>query len=1442
MDRSARSPVPEFHPLITRWFTRRYGSPTGVQERVWPAAARGEHILMTAPTGSGKTLAAFLWALNRLFTGAWPTGALRILYVSPLKALNNDIQRNLREPLEGIREAFRAAGEESPDIRVMTRSGDTGQYERRSMVLKPPEILITTPESLNLLLSSPAARRIFDTLQLVILDEIHAVASSKRGTHLISAVERLTLLAGEFQRIALSATVKPLETLGAFIGGYRFRRDGRPGMGEQRKVTLIDETGGKKYDIRTVFPEKVEVSVWPSVISSLADTIRANRSTLIFTNSRRTAEKIARLLNEHFGETKVYAHHGSLSRELRNVVEEKMKKGELAGIVATSSLELGIDIGSLDTVVCVQTPFTISGALQRAGRSGHAVGEQSRMTFYPLHGMDILFSAAMTGAVMEGDIEESRVPRNTLDVLAQVILSMTALESWEIDHLYSFLRCCYPWHDLPRSSFDGVLDMLSGRFADTKIHELQSRIILDREAGTVEGRRGNLPLLNSSGGTIPDRGYFQLRLAGSGALIGELDEEFVWERKLKDLFTLGNRTWRITGIDDRSVEVTPVSAREAMTPFWRAEARGRSFLFCRRVLWLLDRWNDESDKEAFFHSLRENDCLDEGAAAELCDLLSRQTSAFGGILPGTNRLVLEYPAESLTEDRKPTVIHTFWGWEVNAPFALALSGAAEQRFGGPVQTYYSDTSVLLEGPAYITPQDLINLLPPERVPELLRKKLEDTGLFGAEFRENASRSLLLPRSTGRKRMPLWLSRLKGKKLFQAVSRYPDFPILLETWRSCLDDTFDLPSLLSRLEALADGSLSTEALTTAGPSPFAAEVFFQRTGEVMYADDRPEGGKPSRLRDDYILDLLGSDKLRPKIPRTVIAAFERRLQRTENLYAPKDEAELLDWLRQRRFLTAGEWNALLEAAERDGGTLKETWRRNLEDRIRRFTFPGSKEALVALPGEAKRLASGKGAFDPGRLMAEWLSWYGPVAPERVSLIFGLKEEEVRNILDGLTEEGEVIQGLLSEDADTSQICSVRSMEILLRMKRKMARPDTAPLSPEQLAPFLAAWSGVPGEKKPPNLYEKTLEALLLYPAEASLWEEDLLPARIPGYDGRRLDTLMAESGLLWVGHGQKRIFFTFPEDLKLSSGGEKQESLEDLFPHGKGIFHYWDLKDYSHLDSGTLSRRLWDLAWKGLVTSPGLETLRQAIENGFSAPPADQPPGRRPGRGTFHRWERARQVESLWEPLRETEEPEDLMDEEERTRERIRLLLGRYGVLSPPLLARELPAFRWNRLFASLRLMEFSGEVVGGLFFQGLPGPQFASPEAVMLLEDFAPPEVTWWINAADPASLCGTSVDEYPHPLPRRLSSNHLVYRGSRLVMTSLKKGRELIFHLPPEDPLCAEGRSLFDALLGRAARPVASIKTVSVNGIPVDESPYRPVLEELGFRRGYGGYVLRKI
>jgi ATP-dependent Lhr-like helicase len=1489
MDLSALEP---FHPLIRDWFLATYRAPTEIQARAWPLIASGRHLLATAPTGSGKTLCAFLWALDRLASGAWLGGGVRVLYVSPLKALNNDIRRNLLGPLRRIEERFAASGATMPPIRVQVRSGDTPMSERRQMLRRPPEILITTPESLNLLLSSPRARGALSGLRTVILDEIHAVASTKRGTHLITAVERLVPLSGEFQRLALSATVRPLARVAAFVGGYRMeggsgkgggqgaggRGEGAAGESEAgnpgeaayhpREVAVVQDPSGKLLEVTVRFPDASavpaqpgqagEASIWPALVAECRQAIHAHRSTLLFTNTRRHAEKLARLINEAEGRILAYAHHGSLAREIRAAVEARLKRGELKAIVATSSLELGIDIGELDQVLLVQTPFSVSSTLQRIGRAGHAVDRASRGVLLALHGRDLLEAAVMARAVLEQRIEEARPVLCPLDVLAQVVLSMVGVERWDIDRLFAALRSSYPYHELTRRQFERVLDLLAGRYADSRIRELESRVSIDRLDNTIEARRGALPLVYRAGGTIPDRGYYDLRLAGSRARIGELDEEFVWERRVGDTFMFGTQSWRILDIDSRSVEVAPWDGPLNTTPFWRAERGARDFSFCARIGELLERWSSRLDDPEFLQVLMGEHCLERGAAESLVDFLKRQRRATNADLPHRHHLLLERIRDpSAGSGLRRLVLHTLWGARVNEPLALALAAAWQREQGTALEIVADDDCLAALVPEEADLGRLLGRLAPEELEGLLRRSLESSGFFGARFREAAGRALLLPRSDFRRRVPLWLIRSRSKKLLEAVLAYEDFPILAETWRECLQDAFDLEQLKALLGELARGEVRLSEVATAFPSPFAQGVSWIQINRQVYGDDTPEQAARSALRSDVILEALGSERLRPRLDPAQAADLQSKLQRTAPGYAPRDARELLDWLKERILVPEPEWRELLEGMRRDHGLDPQALERELEPKLSRLRLPGAEQEAVLARETRSRLlqAVGKaGGEEPdrlGSLICEWLRFYGPIAPASIHRLFGIPAERLEEIIEELVEEGVLIRV-------EAEVCDAQNLELLLRRARKARRPSFRALPADRLPLLLAVQSrlvslrqeeGRQGEQS----LKEVLENLFGYPAPAELWEGELFPARLPQYSGAWLDRLLSASDLRWVGCGPRRLTFCFESDLELfreaagsPSGEQARRELEKLLPSRRGRYTFWDLQEAGGLASAELVHRLWAAAWRGWIASDRFESVRQGLGTRFTAEPAGEPAsgGRRrggSGRAGYDRWRAARPSAGAWfalQPFPEAAEEADALEQEDLARDRVRQLLRRYGILFRELLERELPPLRWPAVFRALRLMELAGEVLSGHFFEGIQGLQFLQPSALPLLEQGLPEQALFWLSAQDPASPCGLGLPLAG--LPPRQAGAHLVFLGPRLLLASRARGRALQLFVPPQDPLLPRALELFRAHFQREYSPWNSVRVAQINGQPARASPFRGPLLELGFTEEYRGLVLR--
>ena len=1378
-----------------------------------------------------------------------------MLYVSPLKALNNDIRRNLITPLEGLRQTFGDAGQNFPDIRVLTRSGDTPQKERQRMVKRPPEILITTPESLNILLTSEGGRRMLGGLKAVILDEIHAVIGSKRGTWLITAVDRLVPLSGEFQRIGLSATIRPLEIVAEFLGGFLMERVEGQTTFVPRPVELIRSDIQKRYDVHVRFPDGSDQPLegeafWQPLTAAFQQIADGNQSTLFFVRGRRMAEKMTLKMNLDRDPPLAYAHHGSLSKEIRLEVERRLKAGGLKAIVATNSLELGIDIGRLDEVVLIQTPPSVSSAVQRVGRAGHRVGEVSKATVFPTYNQDFVAAAALVPEVLAGRIEPVRPVDQPLDVLAQMIVSMTTTETWNVDDLFDAVRASWPYRRLAHRPFDLVLRMLAGRYEGLRIQELKARVALDESAGTVTAKPNARLALYASGGVIPDRGNYHLRRADSRSPIGELDEEFVWEAKIGQTFIFGTQRWTIEQITHNDVLVRPGDPASTATPFWRGELPARDPFFSTCIGEFLAWAEDHIDREDFGALLAEHSAMDPASATRLASFLKRQRSATRSPLPH-HRHVLVERVESGPGGApgRQLVIHTLWGGRVNGPLAIALQAAWEQAYGHPLEVFPTDDAVVMQLPHdEITGQELFALLEDGDIESLLRRKLEGSGLFGAQFRECAGRALLIERQGLNRRLPLWMSRLKSQKLLAAVSRLDDFPILLETWRTCLRDVFDLDVLKERLDEIRSGAIAIGDCVTPAPSPMALDATFDQINKYMYETDEPGGGRASALSDDLIRQVAMDPALRPVLPASVIADFLARRRRLAPGYSPASTADLVDWVRERWALSADEWEVLREAMVRDHGDQAQAWTSEAEARLLRIhpeqateflwttqdAWPLLREAFGAAWGpvsvEPEHPAATTADFDVEAvdILAEWLGFVGPVDPSWIHAFWGWDIDEGGEWLADLEDSGRLVRGNL-DDTGRTLVCEAQAYETLLRMLRRAARPELRPLPAERLPHFLAQRQGMVHRGKNEADLEKRLDGLLGFAAPAALWESEILPARMAVDPSRLVDGLLAETGLIWMGTGEKTVTLIFEPDRDLiTSEPVEGGDVARLFPDPAGRYDTLALATHAGQPVAAVTEALWQAAWLGAVTADSLAPLRKGVQTGFKAAGVTESAAgqsRGSGRMRFARWKGGLPQAGLWRLLPPVVVDGDPVSETDRQRDRVRLLLDRYGVLFKALLERELPLLRWPALFRTLRLMELSGEVVAGQFFEGVPGLQFAAPDTLAWLRESKSEEAIFWMNAADPASACGLPVEGLRETLPRRVDTTHLVYRGDALVLISQRQGKALTIHLAMDDPDLPAALAPLRHLLQRSLKPVRRIVVETINGENAAKSPYTQVL-----------------
>ena len=1253
-----------FHPLVRAWFTETLGSPSEPQRQGWPAIASGDDTLILAPTGTGKTLAAFLWELNALIVeglAAPLPNAIRILYVSPLKALNNDIQRNLERPLTDLRHRFERAGEAFPEIRVAVRTGDTPASARARMLRKTPHILITTPESLNIMLTSTRGRGMFSDVRVVIVDEIHAVAGTKRGVHLALQLERLEALSGRSpQRIGLSATVRPVAEIARFLGGTRNEERANPANGVRGErpsgVRVVDCGLVKELDIavRAPVPDLGNVggSVWPKVVPLVLERVRESRTTLVFVNNRAQAEKIAARLNALAEEEIAQPYHGSLARERRLRLEIALKAGELRALVATSSLELGIDIGSVDLVIQLQSPKRVTSGLQRIGRAGHTLGETSRGVLVPTFRDDLVEIVAIAQAMRDGDVEPTIVPQNALDVLAQTITAMVSVDDWRADDLFALVQRAYPYHRLTRAAFDEVVSMLAGKYPSDIAGELDARITWDRVNGTITGSRGSRMLAVISGGMIPDRGLYAVTLPDRTRL-GELDEEFVHESRVGDVFQLGSSTWRIATIEHDRVIVHPAPGAPARMPFWHGEYGARAVGMAPRVGAVRRLETVAASTDASTVS------IDDASIRSLEHYVAEQRAATG-VVPDERTVVIEYFRDDLGAWR--IVLHSIFGGRVNAPWGMALAqrlrealtasmtGSAEPgvtRIDIQVQT--TDDGVMLRLP------DLGGAPPVDRVmglsaDEARRRVIEEVGttsLFGARFRMNAARALLLPRGTARRRMPLWLQRLKAADLLETVRSWPEFPILVETYREVLRDAFDLDALLGVLKEIAAGRIAVRVVETAQPSPFAASLQFGFVMDWLYGDDTPRAERRAALLavdrallDDVMLVDGADDDLRSAIDELLAirrgTASNRRARSADELAQLIDRAGDLTASELRaRIAEPAEWTRgdpleeLLEAGRVIGIPFAESrdaeWRFILTEDYPRYAaaLGGATSGAVRRGVELREMTAAEGVPDALRtpaldalaarreVIARYLALSGPVTAGEVVARYPWDDIWVRARLVDWERSGRLLRGRYRRDVREPEWCSRRVVERARLRALAELRRQIAAVEMPAFAAFLQRWQHVDPRHRMSGSEgtERALAQLAGIARPAEGWERDYLPARLERYEPTWLAQLGASGRFVWAGTPRVdptartialhalRFFVRGSGALWMPPGSEELPLSEQaratrsaLTQHGASFLA--DLQAVTGISMLALRDALRELVAAGEVTNDAIEAMRE----------------------------------------------------------------------------------------------------------------------------------------------------------------------------------------------------------------------------------------------------------
>ncbi|HEV2368982.1 MAG TPA: DEAD/DEAH box helicase, partial [Acidimicrobiales bacterium] len=1135
-----------FSPATRAWFEKTFGTPTPAQERGWPPISRGESTLILAPTGSGKTLAAFLWALDGLLTAPPPPARsrCRVLYVSPLRALTYDIERNLRAPLAGIAIEAAARGESLNDVRVAVRTGDTSAGERRDIGRHPPDILVTTPESLYLMLTS-AQREILASVEHVIVDEVHSVAAVKRGVHLALSLERLERVVRQAerpspQRIGLSATQRPLDEIARFLGG---RRRGDDGQWEPRPVTVVDAGVRRQLDLTVTVPvedmsmpgvdeasddPEARHSIWPAVAERLVELVRAHRSTLVFVNSRRLAERLAARINEAAGEEIARAHHGSIAADQRREIEEALKSGTLPALVATSSLELGIDMGAIDLVVQVEAPASVASGLQRIGRAGHRVGEPSKGLVIPKFRGDLLSAAATSRLMMAGEVEHTRVPRNALDVVAQQIVAMVAVEEdMAVDDVAEVVSAAYPYAELTRGAFESVLDMLSGRYPSTELAELRPRLNWDRMAARLTPRPGARLVAVTSGGTIPERGLYGV-FTPEGSRVGELDEEMVYESRPGETFVLGASTWRIEDIERDRVVVTPAPGVPGKMPFWHGDKVGRPAELGRalgRFARELDGWADERLVA---------DCgMDMPAVGNLRAYLAEEREATGGVVPTDRQLVVERFRDELGDWR--LCVLSPYGARVHAPWALAIETRIRDRMGLEVQAIWTDDGIVVRLPEAdeIPSADLV-LLDPDEVEDLVVGAVGTSSVFAARFRENAARSLLLTRRRPGTRTPLWQLRQKAADLLAVVSRYESFPILLETYRECLADVFDLGALRELMADVAARRVRVTSVEVPTPSPFAASLAFGYVAAFMYEGDAPLAERRAQaltLDRAMLAELVGSDELRELIDPDALAGLEADLQRLpgESVDGVRDTDGLHDLLRRLGDLSVEE--IALRCAPRVGSVEQLVADLVAARRAVLVRVAGGSRVIAVEDSARYRDALGvqppvgvpdvflEPADDPlGQLLRRFARTHGPFTTDEPAARLGVPVPLMDAALSGLAAEGALTRGGFRPGGTGLEWCDSGVLRQLRQRSLAALRREVEPTEAEAFARFLPAWHGVGSDARGLDRCLEAVTRLQGLALPASVLERDVLAGRVREYSPRLLDDLVAAGLVMWVGAG------------------------------------------------------------------------------------------------------------------------------------------------------------------------------------------------------------------------------------------------------------------------------------------------------------------------------------
>jgi ATP-dependent helicase Lhr and Lhr-like helicase len=1470
----SNDPLAHLQPATRAWFEGAFESPTKAQRLAIPSIASGKSTLLLAPTGSGKTLAAFLVALDRLlFTPAPPEKErCRVLYVSPLKALAVDVERNLRAPLAGI--AATAQRMEIPytEPSVEVRTGDTPAAQRARMARRPPDILVTTPESLYLMLTS-RARAVLASVDTVIIDEIHAMLPTKRGAHLALSLERLARLVPTDRaliRIGLSATQRPHEEAARMLGGYV--------GGDPRPVTVLDASAKRSIDVTLEVPvddmsrlgEVEEIpsgsaagvtrkSIWPSLHPRIVELVRQHRSTMIFVNSRRLAERLSSALNDLAGEPIAAAHHGSLAREERMIIEDRLKRGLLPAIVATSSLELGIDMGAVDLVVQIEAPPSIASGVQRIGRACHHVGGTPKGVIVPKHRGDLVAAAAALDPIRDGEVEPTFVTSNPLDVLAQQIVAFVASEPSDVtvDEVFALVRGAAPFVELSRSMLEGVLDLLSGRYPSDDFAGLRPRIVWDRVNGTLRARQGALRLAVVNGGTIPDRGLYGVFLAGekdgASRRVGELDEEMVFESRVGEVFLLGSSSWRIEEITHDRVLVTPAPGEPGKMPFWHGDRPGRSLAFGRKIGALTREVAKDGERaKEKLAALG----LDARAAQNLVAYVMEQRAATGEV-PSDKTLVLERFRDELGDVR--ACILSPMGARIHAPWATAVVARFQADRGMAVDAVWSDDGLVFRFPDADEVPDASLLFPsPDEVESIIVGAVSQTSVFAARFREAAARALLLPRRYPGKRTALWMQRKRSADLLAVAAQYPSFPIVLEAMRECLKEVFDLPGLLEVLRDVERRRLRVVSVDTQRPSPFASSLLFGFVAEFLYEGDAPLAERRAQaLRVDpaQLRELLGEAALRELLDPDAIVEHEAFLQRRDGKYGARHEDDVHDLLLGLGDLSLAEIAERCndEAAARGFVDALVRHNRAITIRIGRGTrYIAAEDAARYRDGLGVALPMGlPAAFtekvkDPLRdLVARYARTHGPFRVEDAASRFGLAPSAVRAAFAPLLASGKVLEGEFLPGGHGQELCDAEVLRALRRRSLSALRKEIEPVDGAALGRFLPSWHGLDRPRRGREGVMTVLRQLEGAPLLASALESEILPLRIEEYEPFLLDGLLATGEITWAGlepvgpkDGRIALYLTEHEPLLSRPprpvDSEMAKKIKEELGRGGALF-FADLVRRVGGYPNDLADALWELVWAGEVSNDTLLPLRSLLRGDTSSGrPGAGPLGARVLPGTEGRW---------W--LRGASRPDAPSDTARRTA-LARSLLERHGVVTREVVQSEGIAGGFSAVYALLKEMEERGQVRRGYFVAGRGALQFAVPgadEELRARRDEGEPRL-FVLPASDPANPYGASLPwpESPSNLGRGAGAQVLLY-GGELVAYLGRGERALLTFLPPDEPeRSAAGRAVVEglgAMVDEGGR--RALLLASVDGVDPGKSVLAPWLSDAGFSPGTRGFLRRR-